>query len=159
MEVLYKPTWCLCWKTPRYHLSMGLMKRTGPPPSTGSTSSSGGSLSLERFSVVLEQVLAAVSQTDLEEVMLALPSLVRLTPASHRLGQPLVLQADGDLTLGSGWQLAADTTISVAFGTARLDLTATSWDANLINFVWRPGRARRRLSFPKVWSCRCSEGL
>ena len=44
-----------------------------------------------------------------------------------------MLQADGDLTLGSGWQLAADTTISVAFGTARLDLTAASWDANRIN--------------------------
>ncbi len=94
----------------------------------------GGSLSLERFSAVLEQVLAAVDHTDLEAVMLALPpSLVRLTPASHRLSQPLVLRADGDLTLGSGWQLGADTTISVAFGTARLDLTATSWDANLIN--------------------------
>jgi Domain of unknown function (DUF1707) len=94
----------------------------------------GGSLSLERFSAALEQVLAAVDRTDLEAVMLALPaSLVRLTPTSHRLGQPLVLQADGDLTLGSGWQLAADTTISVAFGTARLDLTAASWDANVIN--------------------------
>ncbi len=94
----------------------------------------GGSLSLERFSAVLEQVLAAIDHTDLEAVMLALPpSLVRLTPASHRLGQPLALQADGDLTLGSGWQLAADTTISVAFGTARLDLTAASWDANEIN--------------------------
>jgi hypothetical protein len=94
----------------------------------------GGSLSLERFSAILEQVLAAVSHSELEAVMLALrPSLVRLTPASQRLSQPLVLQADGDLTLGSGWQLAAQTTISVAFGTARLDLTATSWDANLIN--------------------------
>jgi hypothetical protein len=94
----------------------------------------GGSLSLERFSASLEQVLGAVEHTDLEAVMLALPpSLVRLTPASHRLAQPLVLQAEGDLTLGSGWQLATDTTIRVAFGTARLDLTAASWDANVIN--------------------------
>ncbi len=65
--------------------------------------------------------------------MLALPPVVRFTPASRRLAQPLVLQADGALKLGPGWQLAADTTISVAFGTAWLDLTAASWDANEIN--------------------------
>jgi Domain of unknown function (DUF1707) len=92
-----------------------------------------GSLSLERFSAALGQVLAAVSHTDLEATMLALPPLVRLTPASRRLAQPLVLQADGRLKLGSGWQLAADTTVSVAFGAAWLDLTAASWDANQIN--------------------------
>ncbi len=119
----------------------------------------GGSLSLERFSAVLEQVLAVVDHTDLEAVMLALPpSLVRVTPASHRLGQRFVLQADGDLTLGSGWQLAADTTISVAFGTARLDLAAASWDANQINLRLETRGGRWRLSSPKVWSCRWSEG-
>ena len=90
----------------------------------------GGSLSLERFSAILEQVLAAVGHADLEAAMSALPPVVRLTPASRRLAQPLVLRADGALKLGSGWQLAADTTISVAFGTAWLDLTAASWDAN-----------------------------
>jgi hypothetical protein len=93
----------------------------------------GGSLSLERFAAVLEQVLAAVGHADLEAAMSALPPLVRLTPASRRLAQPLVLRADGALKLGSGWQLAADTTISIAFGTAWLDLTAASWDANQIN--------------------------
>ena len=65
--------------------------------------------------------------------MLALPPPVRLTPVSRRLADPLVLRANGDLKLGSGWQLAADTTISVAFGTAWLDLTAASWDADDIN--------------------------
>jgi hypothetical protein len=93
----------------------------------------GGTLSLERFSAVLEQVLAAGGHADLEAAMLALPPVVRFTPASRRLAQPLVLQADGALKLGPGWQLAADTTISVAFGTAWLDLTAASWDANEIN--------------------------
>jgi hypothetical protein len=93
----------------------------------------GGSLSLERFSAALEQVLSAVSHTDLEAAMLELPPVVRLTPASRRLAQPLVLHADGHLQVGSGWQLAAETTISVAFGTARLDLTAASWDANRID--------------------------
>ena len=92
-----------------------------------------GSLSLERFSAVLERVLEAVGHADLEAAMSALPPLVRLTPASRRLAQPLVLRADGALKLGSGWQLAADTTISIAFGTAWLDLTAASWDANQIN--------------------------
>ena len=66
--------------------------------------------------------------------MLALPPLVRLTPASRRLTKPLVLQAaDSGLQLGSGWQLAADTTISTGFGAARLDLTAASWDTHQIN--------------------------
>jgi hypothetical protein len=93
----------------------------------------GGGLSLERFSTALEQVLAAVSHAELEAAMLGLPPVVRLTPASRRLTQPLVLHADGHLQLGAGWQLAAETTISVAFGAARLDLTAASWDANLIH--------------------------
>jgi hypothetical protein len=70
-------------------------------------------LSLERFSGVLEQVFAAPSHADLEAAMLALPPLVRLTPASRQLAKPLVLRAaDGGLQLGSGWQLAADTTRS-----------------------------------------------
>jgi hypothetical protein len=91
-------------------------------------------LSLERFSGVLEQVFAAPSHADLEAAMLALPPLVRLTPASRQLAKPLVLQAaDGGLQLGSGWQLAADTTISTGFGAARLDLTAASWDTHQIN--------------------------
>jgi len=93
----------------------------------------GGSLSLEGFAAVFEQVLAAAAHADLEAAMSAVPPLVRLTPASRRLAQPLVLRADGALKLGSGWQLAADTTISIAFGTAWLDLTAASWDANQIN--------------------------
>ena len=83
-----------------------------------------GRLSLECFSAALERVLAAVIQTDLETAMLALPPLVRRTPTRHRLAQPLVLQADGHLELGSGWQLATDTTVNVPFGAARLDLTA-----------------------------------
>ena len=110
------------------------MNRTGWRPSTGSMSWSGAeALSLERFSAILEQVLAAVGYADLEAAMSALPPVVRVTPASRRLAQPLVLRADGDLKLGAGWQLAADTTISIAFGTAWLDLTAASWDANQIN--------------------------
>jgi hypothetical protein len=92
-----------------------------------------GELSLERFSAALDQVLAALSPTDLEAAMLALPPLVRLTPASHRLVQPLVLRADGGLNLGSSWQLAADTTISVGVGRALVDLTAASWDAYEVN--------------------------
>jgi hypothetical protein len=94
---------------------------------------SGGELSLERFSGILEQVFAAASHTELEAAMLALPSLVRLTPASQRLATPLVLHVpDSALELGSGWQLAADTAIGTGFGRARLDLTAASWDVDQI---------------------------
>jgi len=50
--------------------------------------------------------------------MSALPSIVRLTPASRRHAGPLVLQAPASkLALGPGWQLAADTTIATGFGT------------------------------------------
>ncbi|HXY27051.1 MAG TPA: DUF1707 domain-containing protein, partial [Acidimicrobiales bacterium] len=93
-----------------------------------------GELSHDRFSELLEKVLTAPGHVDLETTMLALPPLVRLTPTSRRLTKPLVLQtADGGLRLGSGWQLAADTTISTGFGATRLDLTTASWDSCQIN--------------------------
>jgi hypothetical protein len=93
-----------------------------------------GALSLERFSELLDTVFAAPGHTDLEAAMLALPPLVRLTSTSRRLTKPLVLRAaDGGLQLASGWQLAADTTISTGFGVARVDLTAASWDSCQIN--------------------------
>ena len=94
---------------------------------------SDGRVSLERFTGVLEQVLAAPRQADLEAAMVALPPLVRSTHASRRLTKPLVLHAAGSLRLGSGLQLAADTTIRTGVGVARLDLTAASWDDNQIN--------------------------
>ncbi len=93
-----------------------------------------GKLTLEHFSELLEEVLAAPGLADLEAAMSALPPLVRLTPTSRRLTQPLVLRAaDGGLHLGRGWQLAADTTISTGFGSARVDLTAASWDSSQID--------------------------
>jgi hypothetical protein len=93
-----------------------------------------GGLSLEHFSGTLEQVFAAVSHAELEAAMLALPSLVRLTPASQRLAGPLVLHVpDSALQLGPGWQLAAETAIATGFGVARLDLSAASWDVDQIN--------------------------
>jgi hypothetical protein len=93
-----------------------------------------GELSLERFSASLERVFDAASHAELETAMSALPSLVRLTPASQRLDRRLVLHVpDSSLELGSGWQLATDTTIGTGFGVARLDLTAASWELPQIN--------------------------
>jgi hypothetical protein len=95
---------------------------------------SGGGLSLEHFSGILERVFAAASHAELEEAMSGLPSVVRLTPPSRRLAAPLVLQVPDDgLELGSGWQLAADTAIATGFGRAQLDLTAASWDDHQIS--------------------------
>ncbi len=95
---------------------------------------SDGIISHEHFSEVLEQVFAAPDRADLEVAMLALPPLVRPTPAWLRLTRPLVLQvADGRLRLGPGWQLAADTIISTGIGATRVDLTEASWDAQDIN--------------------------
>ncbi len=91
---------------------------------------SDGMISHERFSEVLEQVFAAPNRADLEGAMLALPPLVRLTPASLRLRRPLVVRtADRRVRFGPGWQLAADTTVSAGVGTTRLDLSSARWDA------------------------------
>ncbi|MGO9489579.1 MAG: hypothetical protein ACLQBB_11190 [Solirubrobacteraceae bacterium] len=93
-----------------------------------------GGLSLEHFSAILEEVFAASSHAELEASMSGLPSLARITPASRRLAGRLVLQVpDSALQLGSGWQLAADTTVSTGFGQAQLDLTAASWDDRQVN--------------------------
>jgi len=93
-----------------------------------------GILSYDCFSSFLDQIFSAPSHTRLEAAMSALPSIITLTPASQRLTGPLVLRtADDDLQLGSGWQLAADTSISTGIGAARLDLTAASWDADQIH--------------------------
>jgi hypothetical protein len=95
---------------------------------------SAGELTLERFSRALEQVIAAPRHAELETAMLAMPPLIRLTPASRRLAEPLVLQvAESCLQLGSGWQLGADTIISTGIGVTQLDLTAASWDSHQIN--------------------------
>ncbi len=93
-----------------------------------------GSLSLERFAASLEQVLAATDQTDLEVAMAALPSVVRLTPASRRLTQPLKLEAvTGKIHLGTGWQLARETEVTGKTGKVVLDLTGATWDAREID--------------------------
>jgi hypothetical protein len=93
-----------------------------------------GGLSFESFCSLLDRVLAASSEAELNSAMSELPPLVRLTPAPRRLDRPLVLRAPGsDLQLGAGWQLAADTIVASGCGTARLDLTAASWDSQQIN--------------------------
>lgn len=90
----------------------------------------GSGLSLERFTAGLEQVLAATDHAELEAAMAAMPSVVRLTPASRRLEEPLVLDTGlGRLDLGAGWQLAARTEVSTGTGSCRLDLTQATWDA------------------------------
>jgi hypothetical protein len=91
---------------------------------------SGGEVSYACFSSVLEQLFAAGGHVDLESAMQALPPLVRLTPSARRLAEPLFLHAaDGGLRLGSGWQLAEETTVRTGVGSAVIDLTAASWDA------------------------------
>jgi len=93
-----------------------------------------GALSLEQFLLVLEQVFDAPNHTELSKAMSVLPPPITLTPPSRRLGEPLVLHvADGDLQLGTGWQLAAHTIVRTGFGSARLDLTAATWDDDQIN--------------------------
>jgi hypothetical protein len=89
-----------------------------------------GELPFERFCRVLDQLFSAPSHAELEVVMSALPPPVRITPPWRRLDGPLVLRVAGSgLELGSGWQLAADTTVCTGIGTAQLDLTIATWDS------------------------------
>ena len=109
-----------------------------------------GGLSLEGFSASLEQVLAANDQADLEAAVSALPSLVRLTPASRRLSQPLRLDAGiSRLEPGAGWQLAAETTVTSSTGRVRLDLTTASWDAREIDLVLRTSTEKFTVVVPE----------
>jgi hypothetical protein len=109
-----------------------------------------GDLSLERFTASLEQVLAANDQADLEMAMAAMPSLVRLTPASRRLSQPLKLDAGiAKLQFGSGWQLARETEVTTNTGKVRLDLTAATWDAREIDLRLKTNTGTIEVIIPK----------
>jgi hypothetical protein len=93
-----------------------------------------GKLPFDLYSGLLNRVFAATVQRQLETAMLALPPVVRLTPLRRRLATKLVLQApDGDLCLGPGWQLGADTMVRTGTGFTCLDLTTASWDGLQIN--------------------------
>jgi hypothetical protein len=82
--------------------------------------------------------------------MVALPSLVRLTPASRRLSQPLRLDAGiSRLEPGPGWQLAAETTVTSLTGNVRLDLTTVSWDAREIDLVLRTSTGKITVIVPE----------
>jgi Domain of unknown function (DUF1707) len=109
-----------------------------------------GSLTLERFSTSLEQVLAANDQADLEMAMAAVPSPVRLTPASRRLSRPLKVDVGiGKLRLGAGWQLAPETEIAASTGKVWLDLAAASWDAREIDLRLRVATGKIQVTVPK----------
>jgi hypothetical protein len=66
--------------------------------------------------------------------MAGLPSIVRLTPASRKLSQPICLDAGiARLDLGVGWQLARDTTVKTNTARVILDLSQASWDSRAID--------------------------
>jgi hypothetical protein len=93
-----------------------------------------GKLPFDLYSGLLSRVFAATVQSQLETAMLALPPVVRLTPSRRCLATKLVLQApDGDLYLGPGWQLGADTVVRTGTGFTSLDLTTASWDSLQVN--------------------------
>ena len=109
-----------------------------------------GGLSLERFSASLERVLAADDQADLEMAMAALPSVVRLTPASRRLSQPLKVDVGiGKLRLGAGWQVAPETEVIASTGKVCLDLTSATWDAREIDLRLRVRTGKIDVIVPK----------
>lgn len=89
-----------------------------------------GVLPYRVFSRVLDDAFAARDRAGLAGAMSALPSPVRLTPPTRRLGGPLLVRAaEGGTAFGPGWQLAAETTVATGTGPVELDLAAASWDA------------------------------
>ena len=109
-----------------------------------------GGLSLDRFSSGLEQVLAARTHEELEAAMTAMPALVRLTPGSRRLAQPLRVDAGiRKLNLGAGWQLAAETSITTSTAKCDVDLTQASWDARQIDLSLETATGRIEVVVPE----------
>lgn len=107
-------------------------------------------LPLESFSAALDQVLAATSQAELEAAMGAMPSIVRLTPASRRLAEPLIVDARlGRVELGAGWQLASRTTVRTSTGSCRLDLTQASWDSAEVELSLETATGRIEVVIPE----------
>lgn len=93
-----------------------------------------GELSYERFLSTLDLTLAASTQGELEAAFTALPSVVHLSPASRRLGRPVVIEARmSSLDLGPGFQLGSDTSVVASVGSVWLDLTAANWDAREVD--------------------------
>ena len=109
-----------------------------------------GELSLERFSHAVEQVLAAGSQAELEAAMTGMPPVVRLTPSSRRLEQPLQVDTGmHPLKLGQGWQLASRTTITTGTGKCAVDLTAATWDSLAVDLHLKSGSGAIEVTVPK----------
>jgi hypothetical protein len=109
-----------------------------------------GELGLEQFSVSLEQVLAADTETELETAVAGLPSVVRLTPSWRKLSEPVVLDAGiYRLELGTGWQLGADTTVKKNTAKVRLDLTEATWDSRDVQLHLQSGTGNMEVIVPR----------
>jgi hypothetical protein len=96
---------------------------------------SAGELSNECFSGVLEQESSPLLRTPISnshaDAATAGPAHALLAAAGRATRAASRQMAS--IQLGSGWQLAADTTIRTGFGTTQVDLTAASWDTDQIN--------------------------
>lgn len=109
-----------------------------------------GDLAPNQFSASLELVLAAESQAELEAAMAGFPSIVRLTPLSRKLAQPVCIDAGiSRLEVGPGWQLGADTTVKTNTARVLLDLTRATWDSRDVDLQLQSGTGKIDVVIPR----------
>jgi hypothetical protein len=93
-----------------------------------------GRIDEDRFDSGVAELLAATSETEVAEVVRALPPPVALTSADRRLDQPLEIHSGmRRLRLAGRWQVARETHLSADLGSVRVDLTEAEFDDRVID--------------------------
>lgn len=93
-----------------------------------------GRIDEDRFDSGVAELLAATSETEVAEVVRALPPPVALTSPDRRLDQPLEIHSGmRRLRLAGRWQVARETHLSADLGSVRVDLTEAEFDDRVID--------------------------
>jgi hypothetical protein len=93
-----------------------------------------GDIDADRFDTSVAGLLAAMTDTELAEVVRSLPQPVAFTSPDRRLAKPMEIHSGmGRLRLAGQWQAARETHLSADLGSVRIDLTEAQFDDNVID--------------------------
>jgi hypothetical protein len=93
-----------------------------------------GRIDADRFDSGVTELLAATSDTEVAEVVRALPPPVTITSPDRRLDKPLEIHSGmRRLRLTGRWQVARETHVSADLGSVRVDLTEAEFDDRVID--------------------------
>lgn len=93
-----------------------------------------GRVAFEWMAELADQVVAAQTLAELEQVLGRLPSVVEFTRPDRRLTEPLEIDVTtGALRLRENWQLGRYTAVTVRSGSALVDLGGATWDDRIID--------------------------